>query len=100
FIGVLAAFSIGKFEKVFEDLLGTGTALPGLSILVLEYRGLFVGVSLAVPVGCIALLFNRDTVRSLYWLGLLLLTAIAEVLIVVIALFLPLATIVEKMQSQ
>lgn len=99
YLSIRSSLSISRFERVFEDMLGSGTRLPALTTFVMGVRPAFVALSFCIPVACIAIFFIRDIARSLYCLGVLALIAIIECIVLFHALSSPLVEIISGMQD-
>jgi len=99
YLSIRSSLSISNFERIFEDMLGRNERLPWLTLFVLRARPAFIVLSCCIPIACIALLFARDIARSIYGLGILILVAMAEGLVLFHALFSPLVEIINRMSS-
>jgi hypothetical protein len=99
YFAIRASLNIQTFMRVFEDMLGSSSQLPTLTIAVFKARYVFVGISFAVPALCLGLLFVRNVPRAIRLIGVAALVVIAKSIVLYNALSAPLAEIVKRMQS-
>jgi hypothetical protein len=99
YFAIRASLNIPAFMRVFEDMLGSGSQLPALTISVFKARHVFVGISFAAPALCLGLLFVRNIPRAIRLIGVTALVVIAESIVLHNALTAPLTEIVTRMQS-
>lgn len=98
-VAINSCLNIPQFARIFSHMLGENAPLPLLTRFVLNAYMVLLVLSFCVPVGAIALLFARDVVRSLYCLGILILVAIVECIVVAHAKYAPLITFIEEIQG-
>lgn len=95
---VLAAFSIAKFQVIFDDLLA-GHELPALTTLVLTYRPYLVVLSLAIPAAAIAFLCLRNLRGATYLSVVLAVVAMLQLFLTILAMFKPFTLVLTGMQA-
>jgi hypothetical protein len=98
YINLRCCFGIRGFESIFNDML-SGAALPGLTLFVLSWPWLFLGLAVVIPVAAFCTLFSRRIIGSFYLIGCLAIVGIAEAVIVYIAMWSPLIEIIKRMQG-
>lgn len=59
------ALGIDKFQQIYSDMLGN-KPLAAVTVFVVHYQSLLVGLSILFPVVAVATIFMRDTARSIY----------------------------------
>jgi hypothetical protein len=99
YCAVRASLNIPAYMRIFEDMLGSGSQLPAITLFVFKVRYLFVGISFAVPALCLGLLFVRNVPRAIRVIGVLVLVVIAQSIVLYHALMAPLTEIIRRMQG-
>src|SRR6187402_2887362 len=72
-----AVRSIGKFERIFQDMLG-GKPLPFATQLILDQRAIFLAVAVLIPSVALAALLTRRVVMGIYIISAAGLVALIE----------------------
>lgn len=98
FFNIHRALSISNFQAISVDLLN-GTPLPAATLWVLENQRILQGLSMAIPLAAVALIFWGRLPVALYWLGSLVLLALVQLAFAWTALTAPLMEIIKKMQG-
>lgn len=76
-VAIRLALMLKASERLFEDMLGAGTQLPLISQYVFMARIPTLLISVAIPLVCMATLFQRKMVRAIYILaGMILLSLV------------------------
>ena len=99
YLAIRSCLGIPKFARIFSDMLAENERLPAITVLVIRGQPVLLALSYCIPAAAIGLLFMRDVARSLYCLGILILISIAASAVVIFATYLPMMTIIEKMQG-
>lgn len=90
---IRAAFAIPGFERTFQDMLGN-RPLPMLTQCVLRFHLPLCVSSIAIPTGALAFFFLQPTEKSVAATGVLLLVAMVQAVLILYALFSPLAAVI------
>lgn len=98
-LAIRSCLGIPKFRHIFSDMLGENERLPAITMLVIRGQSVLLALSYCIPAVAVGLLFMRDVARSLYCLGILILISIVTSAVVIFATYLPLMTLIEKIQT-
>ena len=99
YLTLRASLGIGSFERLFADM-PDGAPLPSLTRFILAVRGLFVAMSVCVPLAAIGTLFVRRVTLSFYIIGTLALLTLTQWVVLYKGLNAPLAGIITHMSDQ
>jgi hypothetical protein len=99
YLAIRSCLGIPKFVRIFSDMLGEAERLPAITALVIRGQSVLLALSYCIPAAAVGLLFMRDVARSLYCLGILILISIVTSAVVIFAMYLPMMTIIEKIQG-
>jgi hypothetical protein len=99
YFSIRASLNIPAYMRVYEDMLGSGSQLPGITVFVFKAQHLFVGISFAVPALSLGLLFVRNIPRAMRVIGVLVLEVIVQSIVLYHALLAPITEIIRRMQG-
>jgi len=91
-------FLVPKFEQIFHDMLG-GKPLPVLTTFVIGAHEVWIFVSLALPLAGVLICRLSSPERAVTVIAAATAAALAQTVITVFALFLPLISIIQTMSS-
>ena len=96
---ICLSLSLASFQQIFADMLGGGAELPIVTRFVMSAKSLFVGVSLAIPIVGVVLVFTQKSNKSLYIIGGLAFLAAVLWMLLYKAAYSPLFMIIEGMRE-
>jgi hypothetical protein len=98
YFNIRLSFGIPNFMAIVMDMLN-GKPLPPLTMMVIKLSGLFMAVSVLIPVAALATFLMQGVVRSIYILGVLQFIAVVQIIVLYQALMGPLFRIISTMSE-
>lgn len=96
--GFCTTFVIPRFEQIYQDMLG-GRPLPAVTFFMVRHHGSLFVLDLALLLGFLAALATKNRTQSVLIIIALIGIGIAQLMVMVIALFLPLAGTVQTISG-
>jgi hypothetical protein len=98
---IQANFSMRNYAQIFKDMLGEGpgSELPPLTVFVLAAQTPLLLLSAATPIVCVAQMFSRKVIPSIYILGIAGLVMMVQTALLYFAVALPFMEIMRRLNG-